>query len=112
MSGVAALTDNLLDGAFAASYDAKDFAAADYYGAEIRERLISVWSFMSGLTGSQRFPKYEARTGFSQSDAAQKSVQQSAGAVASTVGDVLKTGGFTLAMLALAGVAVYAAVKR
>lgn len=109
--GVTGLDDATLDGAYAASYDNKDFTAANFYGAEIRDRLISVWSFVSGATGAQRFPKYEARTGFSQQDAAQKSVKTSAGAVLSNIGGVLSGGGFTLAVLALAGVAIYAALR-
>ena len=109
--GVSVLSDNLLDGAFAASFDNKDFAAADYYGAEISERLISIWSFATGVTGAQRFPKYEARTGFSQQEAARKSVAVSAGTVADNIGAVLKTGGVALALLALAGIAVYATLR-
>lgn len=110
---LADLSDEVLDGAFAASYDAKDFAAADYYGAEIRDRLTSFWSFATGaISGAQRFPKFEARLNFSQSEAARVAVQQSAGAVAATVGDTLKSGGLTLAIFALAGIAVYAALKN
>lgn len=111
MTTVSDLSDVNLDAAFAASYDAKAWEVADYYGAEIRERLTSAWSFVSGMTGAQRFPKFEARLNFSQSEAAQKSLQQSAGAVLDDLGGVLKTGGFALAVAALAAVAIYAAVK-
>lgn len=111
MSTVSGLSDNLLDGAFAASFDNKDFAAADFYGAEIRERLTSVWSFASGIFGAQRFPKYEARTGFAQADAAQKSLQVSAADAANNAAGALKIGGISLAVLALVGVAVFAATR-
>lgn len=109
---LAALSDSILDGAFAASFDAGDHAAADYYGAEIRDRLTSIRSFAGGLLGEIRFPKFEARLNFSQQEAARVSTQQSAAGVADSIGGVLKTGGMTLALLGLAGIAVYAILSR
>lgn len=118
MSGVVALNDAVLDGAYAASYDNGDFTAANYYGAEIVARLITPWSFLTGVLGAERFPKYASRTKFSQSEAAQKSVLGSAGSLADKagsladkVGSALKIGGVTLALVALAGVVVFAATR-
>lgn len=109
---LADLSDEVLDGAFAASYDAKDFSAADYYGAEIRDRLTSFWSFATGaISGAQRFPKFEARLNFSQSEAAKSSVAVAAKSVATAAEDAIKTGGMTFALAVLAGIAIYAAIR-
>lgn len=111
MNTVGELTDVNLDAAFAASYDTKSFDVADYYGAEIRERLTSVWSFATGMTGAQRFPKFESRLNFSQSEAARSAAASSSGAVMDAIGDTLKSAGITAAIIALAAVAVYAAAR-
>lgn len=92
MSGAELLSDADLDAAFAASYDLHDQVSTAYYAAEISNRLQSVWSFVSGAFGSNRFPLYAARTGFSQSQAAQSSVADSAQNVASAAGSAVKTG--------------------
>lgn len=112
MASVADLSDPAIDAAFAASFDVQDHAAALVYGDEIRARLLSVWSFVSGVTGAQRFPLYEARLGFSQSDAAQSSLADSAANVAETISDNLKLGLGGIAVFALVGIAVYAYFGR
>lgn len=111
MSALTELSDTNLDNAFAASFDARSIDVAEYYGREIRERLTTVTGFIGGLFGQHRFPKYEARLNYSQSEAAQSSVADAASAAVNSVGNTLKTGGLTLALVALAGVAIYAALK-
>lgn len=112
MNALSDLTDTQLDAAFAASFDVQDFAAADFYGAEIRTRLVSVSGFLTGVFGYDLFPLYEARTGFSQSEAAQSSLAQSAGDTASAIGDKLKLGLGGLAVFAIVAVGVYAYFGR
>jgi hypothetical protein len=106
------LTDPQLDAAFAASFDVQDHIAAQYYGDEVRNRLVSVWSFIQGVAGGNRFPLYEARLGFSQSDAAQSSLVDSASNVAENIADNLKIGLGGLAIFALVAVGVYAYFGR
>lgn len=88
---LAALTDAQLDQAFAACWDVRDYAAADVYGGEIRNRLVSPTSFIGGLFGSHRFPLFEARIEFSQSGAAQGSLVDSAGNVVTAVDEAIKS---------------------
>lgn len=106
------LTDAELDAAFAASFDVGDYAAADVYGAYIRERLASFGGAITGLFGGESFPLYGARLNYSQVDAARSSVSDSAGNVASTLGDTFKFGLGGLAVFALVGIAVYAYFGR
>lgn len=98
----ATLTDAELDAAFAAAYDLHDQNATVYYSTEIVNRLASLYSFAAGLLGQDRFPLYEARVNFSQSQAAQSSVKDSAGNIASAA----KTGLFALGGGAVVGLAV------
>ena len=85
MSDLTSLSDATLDGAFDASYQVGDAASIAIYGAEIRARLQTVFSFLGGLLGQDRFPKYTARTGFQQSAAAQTSTSAAAVNVASNI---------------------------
>lgn len=106
---VADLSDADLDNAFAASHGLGDYITADFYGAEIRDRLISVRSFIGGLFSSEsRFPKYERVTQFSQSSAARESVSTAAQNVADTAKNAITLGGGITIVILLAGVALFA----
>jgi len=85
---ISQVADSDLDAAYAASYDARDYASSQYYGAEIVKRESSVYSFLTGVSYWPRFPKYEARTGVSFAGMAQSSVSTAASptAVATAVG--------------------------
>lgn len=106
-----------MDTAYAISYDQHDQAAYMFYGAEISAKLQSVFSFAAGLFGSSRFPKYEARTGFSQSGAAQSSVSSSAVDLAKSAADTARgalsaVGGGMVVMLLAAGVVAYIMMRK
>lgn len=114
MNSVADLSDSLLDTAFAVSYDANDTIATQFYGAEIRERIIGVRGFLEGIfSTTSRFPKFEARSGgFTQSGAARESVAAAADNVATSAGNALKIGGGVIAVAVVAGVFLYFVVTK
>lgn len=105
MNDVTTLSDSALDAAYAACFDNRDFNAANIYGFEIVNRLTTAFSFLGGIVGFTRFPKYDARqtakaradaglsgTGFQQSDAARTSIADSSASVGNKIADIAKIG--------------------
>ena len=78
------VTDSQLDSMYANNFDA-GYADTNIIGFEIVDRLSNVSSFIQGLIGVNRFPLYNARGRFKQSDTAQTSVKDSAKNVADTI---------------------------
>lgn len=112
MAGVGGLSDAALDAAFAASFDKGDVFAIQYYGAEIIDRLTSVWSFVAGAFGAQRFPLYEARARFSQSGAARGSLGDSAADVSKGIAAAGMPVAGVVAVIGLIAVVVLIATRR
>jgi hypothetical protein len=81
----AGLSDSELDTAYAASFDAGAAQNTIDFGAEIGFRVQNISSFVAGIFGSNPFPLYAARTGFSVAQAAQGSTIASAVNVAGTI---------------------------
>lgn len=110
------LSDADLDQAYAAAWDTKQYPIAEQYGSEIISRLASPWSFVSGILGNERFPKYTQRVrnvgqSFGQVSATRESVADSAANVADAATGALKIGGVALAAVAVIAVVVYAASR-
>lgn len=111
ISDVTGLSDSALDAAWAASSAAKDYNAASFYAAEIVARLTTVGSFVSGLLGigADRFPRYQAASGFSQVDAARSSTTDATKQVVVTVADAAKAGAGAVADAAKTGLKAFGA---
>lgn len=92
----ARLTDEQLDGAYAAYFDARmhQFLRDSGLTSEIVDRLAGAWSFVVGAFGIDRFPKYAARVGFSTTQA-----QVELGASARDAGSVVARGAGAVAMI-------------
>jgi hypothetical protein len=112
MNTVADLSDPQLDAAFASCWDNRDFTAAQFYAAEIVNRLISPLSFLGGLVGYERFPLYDARAKFDQVGEARDSVTNSAEKLAANAADMMIFGAKGAIVFALVAVAVYAYAGR
>lgn len=109
----ASLSDGELDAAFEIAAVARNTSRYVECGGEISQRLQSVASFVGAFLGSNRFPNYEKRSGFNQSDAARTSVSNSAGNLANNAAQ-LASGLFSKALLVLVviGVVIYVAKKK
>lgn len=106
------MSDSALDAAYANAWDTKQYTVAHEYGSEIISRLSGVWSFVSGVFGNERFPKYSHRvqnTGqtFTQTGATRDSVAVAAKNVADGIGTGLK---FAAAGYVIAAVVIIAIV--
>lgn len=111
----AGLTDEQIDGAFAAYYDAKmhSFISSSGLQSEITSRLASPWSFVVGVVGVDRFPKYRERTGFGTTEAQTSlinSVQDLGTKIDSKANSVLSGG--SLLVLAAVGIVALIAFRK
>lgn len=132
MNYVSELPNTALDAAYGASFDSKDAASIQFYGAEIRRRLTDVGSFLWSLVGVSEFPIYDAKNatigGTSQVDAAQSSaadaVVNAPATIVNAATDVVKGAGevgksvfsavspFVWGAIIVGGIAVYAALRK
>jgi hypothetical protein len=110
---VASMTDAQLDAEFELSFVSNNVTRRVECVGEIGNRLMTVSSFLSGLFGGSKFPNYERRSLFVQSNAARSSVATSAGNLAQNAAQVVG-GIFNKALLAVAviGVVIYVAKKK
>lgn len=106
------LADNVLDGAYAASWDNRDFSTATHYEVEIITRLMSPWSFVGGLFGAERFPLYAARSNFSQERAAKESAKTATDNVVMKATSFVKIGSFGVVTALAVGVVFYLFLKE
>lgn len=89
MTDYSAVSDKQLDDMYATNFDAHYTNDYTEIGVEILTRLQSVGSFVKGIFGFSRFPKFDARQtadGFRQVEAAQGSVIDNAKNVADNIG--------------------------
>lgn len=76
-------SDAELDNQYAAARRAGDMALATEIGAEIIQRMTSVFGFLGAtISGASDFPQYEKLTGFDAGGAARDSVSAAASNVA------------------------------
>lgn len=128
MSDLSALSESSLDAAYAACWDARDYAAANFYQAEIIRRMTTVGGYVagmfSGILGMPVFPEYEKRVsasgGYTFGEAALSSVPVGASVAFDSAGSLLSgavsgvagaVGSITAPLILLAGLALVILIK-